>query len=94
LKREEQKRAGILKRQLLSVVNCNWLVGENHSSDRQMADKGKKDKATPAATPAAAAPFTMNTTGTFAVGAAPAGQGDLTTSAVTVSLPPLLLLIE
>jgi hypothetical protein len=48
-----------------------------------MADKGKdkgKDKATPAA-----APFTMNTAGTFAVGAAPAGQGDITT-AVTVSL--------
>jgi hypothetical protein len=47
-----------------------------------MAEKGKKD----GATPQAEAPFTMNTTTdtSFSLGTAPAGQGDLST-AVTVS---------
>jgi hypothetical protein len=48
---------------------------------KRMADKGKKDGATPAE-----APFTMNTTGAaFSLGTAPAGQGDLPTADVTVS---------
>lgn len=57
-----------------------------------MAEKDKRDSATPEAPP----PFTMNTsaaTTSFSLGTAPAGQGDLSTaaSAVTVSSLPLAL---
>lgn len=50
-----------------------------------MAEKGK-DGTTPA-------PFTFNSTGTFSVGAAPAGQGDLATEALSVKFNFFYLLL-